>query len=213
MARSSTGDIGASAGPARQGARIGPNAILRVTEALKDRIGEQGTTMLFERAGLVMYLRQPPTDMVDEHDVTGLYRAVREGLGLGAAHTILRDAGQRTGDYLLAHRIPHLVQRLLRVLPASMASRVLLRAVARNAWTFCGSGRFSATGGASARMVIEGCPLCAGAVAPEPICDFYTGTFERLFRVLVDPDTVVTERTCAARGEPACVFEARWDRA
>jgi divinyl protochlorophyllide a 8-vinyl-reductase len=195
---------------AGQRARIGPNAILRVAETLTERIGAKGTAMLFERAGLGDHLRHPPADMVDEHDVTELYRTLREGLGLAASRALLRDAGLRTGDYLLAHRIPRPVQYLLHVLPAGLASRVLLAAIARNAWTFCGSGRFCAAGGAPARMVVEGCPLCAGAASAEPICDYYAGTFERLFRVLVHPRAHVTECACRARGDAACVFEAAW---
>jgi divinyl protochlorophyllide a 8-vinyl-reductase len=47
-------------------------------------------------------------------------------------------------------------------------------------------------------------------MADEPLCDFYAGTFERLFRVLVHPDTVVTETACQATGDASCLFEARW---
>ena len=50
----------------------------------------------------------------------------------------------RTGDYLLAHRIPKPVQALLKRLPAPLAARVLLAAITRHAWTFAGSGRFEA---------------------------------------------------------------------
>jgi divinyl protochlorophyllide a 8-vinyl-reductase len=191
-------------------ARIGPNAILRVAEALRERTGEQACASLFERAGLAHHLVHPPSGMVEERDVTVLQATLRAGLGLAAARTVLRDAGARTGDYLLAHRIPRAVQALLHVLPAPLASRVLLAAIARNAWTFCGSGRFSVRRAEHLHLIVAGCPLCRGEAADQPLCDYYAGTFERLFRVLVHPATRVEEAACRAQGAEACVFQAAW---
>jgi divinyl protochlorophyllide a 8-vinyl-reductase len=53
-------------------------------------------------------------------------------------------------------------------------------------------------------------PLCRGVTDSQPGCDYYAGTLERLFQVLVHPSTRVVEVACEARGASACVFEFRW---
>lgn len=188
--------------------RIGPNAIIRVGESLQARFGRADE--VFADAGLGHYLTAPPTQMVDEREVIALQRALRLRLGLTEAKAVSFDAGLRTGDYLLANRIPKPAQRVLRLLPPGPASRMLLKAVAKNAWTFSGSGEFGFTLGRPVRVNIAGCPICRGAEAAEPVCDFYTGAFERLFRTLVSRHTQVREVECQAQGAPACVFEMSW---
>jgi divinyl protochlorophyllide a 8-vinyl-reductase len=189
-------------------ARIGPNAIIRVAEALTAR--QVSPEACFTDAGLSDYLNAMPEAMVDEREVTALQQALRERLGLAEARAVCRDAGLRTGDYLLAHRIPKPVQRLLRLLPAGPASALLLGAVGKHAWTFSGSGVFRYETARPVRVSIAGCPLCRGATAEEPVCDFYTAAFERLFTRLVSRRTRVREIRCQALGDAACIFEMRW---
>ncbi len=191
-------------------ARIGPNAVNRLAEALHARHGPAVAAEVFGAAGVARHLRQPPTGMVDEAEVARLHRALRDRLAGGEAASVARDAGQRTADYLLAHRIPAAVQGLLKRLPAPWAARVLLAAIGRHAWTFAGSGRFEARAGHPVVLTIRGNPLCTGVSSPVPVCDFYAATFERLFRVLVHRDTRVSETACEAQGAPACRFELRW---
>ncbi|CAH2601033.1 Bacteriochlorophyll synthase 23 kDa chain [Rhodovastum atsumiense] len=199
--------------PAHDGpARIGPNAIIRVAEVLRAEAGEAATADLFRAAGLDHYLAAMPERMVDETEVTALQQALRATLGLPRAHEIAFAAGVRTADYLLAHRIPRPVQWLLHILPPLLAARVLLNAISRHAWTFAGSGSFTAETGRPVRVTIARCPICRGATAQEPLCDFYAGTFERLFRVLVHRRSRVTETSCEAKGGHACVFEIAWSR-
>jgi divinyl protochlorophyllide a 8-vinyl-reductase len=190
--------------------RIGPNAITRVAEALRPRVGDGRTALIFSRAGLATYLSRPPETMVAEAEVTRLHAVLRDVLGSDDAREVARDAGRRTADYLLAHRIPQPVQALLRRLPAGLASRVLLAAITRHAWTFAGSGRFSASAGHPVQLAIQDNPLCRGAAWAEPGCDFYAMCFEHLFRVLVHPDARVIETACEACGADACRFEIRW---
>ncbi|MGE5154444.1 MAG: bacteriochlorophyll 4-vinyl reductase [Bdellovibrio bacteriovorus] len=185
--------------------RIGPNAILRIIEALDP--GATLTREVLERAGLAGYLDHPPATMVEEREVQALHRALRETLGVPQARSIGREGGLRTGDYLLANRIPPLAQGLLKALPAPLAGRLLLKAIARNAWTFTGSGRFSYQPGRPHRLSIAGCAICHGARSERPLCDYYGATFERLFQVLVADRTAVIEVQCQAQGHPACVFE------
>jgi divinyl protochlorophyllide a 8-vinyl-reductase len=197
--------------------RIGPNAITRVAEVLPVRVGRTVTAQVFERAGLERYLREPPQAMVDETEVRRLHGVLRATLGDAEARAVARAAGTRTADYLLAHRIPRPVQRLLKLLPAPLAARVLLAAIARHAWTVAGSGRFDARcawrRGPPVVLTIRANPLCLGLAGAAPACDYYAATFERLFRVLVHPQSQVREVACEACGDPECRFEIRWRQA
>lgn len=190
--------------------RIGPNAIIQLGLALPGLVGADATRALFAHAGLAHYLGAPPERMVDEQEVRRLHGLLREHFGAAQAGAAAREAGRRTGDYLLAHRIPKPVQALLKQLPAGWAARVLLAAISRNAWTFVGSGRFEARAGRPVQLAIRGNPLCVGLQADAPACDFYAATFERLFRVLVQRDARVVEVACEACGADACRFEIRW---
>lgn len=170
-------------------ARIGPNAIVQLAHALRAVEGDAGVTRLFRAARLTRYLGHWPEAMVDEVEVASLHQALwREWLP-GSARRVSRDAGTRTGDYLLAHRIPPLLQGLLRRLPAAVAARLLMRAMVHHAWTFAGSGHFcvSQTRRGSARWVLEirGNPLCHGAPRGE-------------------------QPACEARSDDACRFEICW---
>lgn len=203
----------ATADLATHAGRIGPNAVTRVAEVLRERSGAREVVRVFERAGLVRYIATPPTAMIDEAEVIRLHRALRETLGAAPAREVARAAGERTADYVLAHRIPAPVRALLRALPAPLAARLLLRAIVRHAWTFSGSGRFTVLAGTPLRVSIQGNPLCRGLAADTPQCDYYEATFERLFQRLVSSAACVTELACEATGAAACVFEIRWDRA
>jgi divinyl protochlorophyllide a 8-vinyl-reductase len=190
--------------------RIGPNAITRMAEALTEALGPEPTTTLFDAAGLAAYRATPPERMVDEVEVIRLHQVVRAALDAGDARRVAIDAGRRTGDYLLGNRIPRPVQLFLRPLPPGLAARVLVAAIGRHAWTFAGSGSFAAHPGRPLVLSIAGCALCRGAVAAEPLCDYYAATFERLFRALVSDRSRVRETACQAQGAPACRFEIAW---
>ena len=189
------------------GGRIGPNAILRVMEALSSHSGPAAVREVFGHAGLSPYLESPPDAMVDEGEVSALHRALRDSLGPEEARAVGRQAGHLTGDYLLANRIPPFAKTLLKALPPALGGRLLLRAIARNAWTFTGNGQFTYRSGQPHRLHIAGCPLCDGARSEDPLCDYYGATFERLFQTPVSPRTRVIEVHCQAQGHPACTFE------
>jgi divinyl protochlorophyllide a 8-vinyl-reductase len=191
-------------------ARIGPNAIVRVAEALVERIGAEATDALFTRAGLARHLAHPPTAMVDEADVARLQWQLRADLDPDLAREVAWDAGTRTGDYLLAHRIPTPAQFVLRHLPPSLAARVLAKAITKHAWTFAGSGTFHCKPGKPFVLTIEHSPLCSRIRASAPVCHYYSATFERIFQTLVSDRARVTEVACEAAGGAACVFEVAW---
>lgn len=189
---------------------VGPNAILRVCEALREHLGAERTTAALASAGLQGCLEQAPDAMVAEDDVARLQALVRSTLDVAGARAVLLEAGRRTGDYLLANRIPRQAQAVLRCLPEPLAARALARAIGRHAWTFAGSGRFSSRPGRVFEFRIEGCPLCRRLKSGAPACDYYAATFERLFGQLVHRHARAAEIACQARGDPACVFELRW---
>lgn len=190
--------------------RIGPNAITRVAEALRESFAEAEVQRLFALAEIAPYLEDPPQRMVDEREVTRLHGVLRAELGNDIARRVARGAGVRTGDYLLAHRIPSAVQTLLTWLPAGLASRVLLGAIQRHAWTFAGSGELRVRKAYPPHLAIAGCCICQGASAESPLCDFYAAAIERLFRKLVHPQARVTETACQGMGAKACLFEVVW---
>lgn len=200
----------AAATPGDSQGRVGPNAITRTGEALDALHGRATTQAVFAQSGLAGYLDAWPHEMVDETEVAALNRALHAQLPEHDFRRVARDAGRRTGDYLLANRIPKPVQAGLRPAPAWLAGRVLLKAIANNAWTFAGSGAFDAAAGRPCVVTITDCPLCREIQADHPVCDIYTGTFERLFRELVHPKAEATETACQAAGAPACRFEIRW---
>jgi len=196
---------------------IGPNAITRVAQVLPAWRGTAWAEQLFERAGLLRHWRSPPEQMVQEDEVRALHAALREAMPADEAAAVSRAAGRATADYLLGHRIPRAVQRVLKLLPAPLAARVLLKAITQHAWTFAGSGEFSVIwprprGRGSAQVVLQirNNPLCRQLHAGAPACDYYAATFERLFQVLVHAGARVRETACEACGDDACRFELRW---
>jgi divinyl protochlorophyllide a 8-vinyl-reductase len=190
--------------------RIGPNAIIRVAEALRRAGGETLERRIFHAARLGGYLGALPQQMVDEAEVERLHRALRDTLDAERAREVSRDAGYATGDYLLAHRIPRAVQAVLKLAPAPLAARVLMTAIGRHAWTFAGSGAFAWAPGRPLSFEIRGNPICRGTFSDVPVCDYYAATFERLFRSLVHARATVVETACEAVGAEACRFEIRW---
>jgi divinyl protochlorophyllide a 8-vinyl-reductase len=190
---------------AREPGRIGPNAIIRIGEALMAIEGTSKAACVYSRADLSAYLGSPPTAMVEETEVARLMAALQTELGPERARTIGWMAGLRTGDYVLKHRIPLAAQRLLALLPSALAGRVLAAAIRRHAWTFAGSAEIEICGSNPLRVTFHGSPLCCDRLAQGPACAFYRATFERLFRALVHPDARVSEvpRDCISDGQYA----------
>lgn len=189
---------------------IGPNAVTRMAEALSARLGEGRCEDIFASAGLAHYLRNPPTHMIPAEDVTRLHRETVAQIGEERAAAIGGEAGRLTGDYLLANRIPLAAQRMLKLLPRALASRILASAIARHAWTFAGGAAFSYAFVPHLQLRIVGSPICCGLRSEAPACAYYAATFERVFGEMLGPSLRVTEIECEAMGAPACVFEVRW---
>lgn len=188
-------------------ARIGPNAIIQVVAALDDMVGEDLRADILRAAGLPVSGCVSPNEMVDERDVIALHGEVRRALDADTARAVLREAGSRTGDYILVHRIPKPAQYLLRALPKVTAARLLLMAIERHSWTFAGSGQVSVCGGRRISLTIRDNPLTRDHRSETPDCIYYAATLQRLYARLVDRRAQVRETACSAAGSPACRFE------
>lgn len=190
--------------------RIGPNAILQVIDSVTARLGLDQTQALFNAAGLQHHLASRPATMVSESDVATLQHQLRENFGPALAREISWDAGLRTGDYLLANRIPKLAQVVLKRLPAGVAARVLAKAIGKHSWTFAGSGTLHIRPGRPFSFIIQRNPICSRIQSDVPVCHYYAGTFERIFQAIVHPNSRVLEIECEATGGAACVFQITW---
>lgn len=189
-----------------RGGLIGPNALTQLLPLLERAGGAELRETLLARAGVVEL--PDMLGLIDEGPVARLHQAMRAEVP-DLAPGLAWEAGVRTADYILAHRIPPPVQALLKRLPAWAAGPVLSRAIARNAWTFAGSGRFEVVRGWPAVLLIHDNPVVRGERAAVPLCHWHAGVFERLTRVLVSDRARAREVACCACGAPACRFEVR----
>lgn len=183
-------------------ARIGPNAILQAVAVLDRVAGQALRERVMVRAAVPMPSGE---EMIPETDAAAMHLALRRELP-AQADDLLWQAGVATGDYILRHRIPPLAQRLIRLLPGPIAARVLAAAIAKHAWTFAGSGRFSVEPGKPLVFLIRNNPLRDPDGHP---CLWHAAVFQHLFRALVWPKAVVQEVECQAQGAPLCRFELR----
>ena len=189
---------------------IGPNAITRILEALNVVESPQSVRRIFKASGLEAYLFKQPTEMVDEREVMRLHRVLHQDLGGDRARYIGRIAGGLTAEYLLRSRIPRPAQIALGYFPTSISSRLLAKAIAKNAWTFVGTGTFLVSHGRPIIFTIRKCPICREQRATAPYCDFYAATFEHLYSRLVNERARVTEVSCQAMGDEECKFRINW---
>jgi len=191
----------AAPGHSARPAVVGPNAVIQLAAALRAAAGEGATLDVFSVANAVHVLDEPPGEMVDEAIPRRLFAATLSLLPGDEAAAILRDAGTRTADYLLANRIPRPVQALLKVMPDPLAARLLLAAIGKNAWTFAGSGTCTTSHPGRAVIEIKDNPLAT------PHCSWHAGVFARLFGALVHARPAIRHPSCCAAGDPVCRFE------
>lgn len=191
--------------PDPQGALIGPNALLQLIPVL-DRVGGPDLrTRIFARAG-VFEIPEGAGGLIPEGPVARVHQELRRELP-DMAPMLAWEAGKRTGDYILINRIPRGAQALLKALPAWAAAPILARAVAKHAWTFAGSGRFSVVSTRPLVFTLADNPVVRGEHADHPLCHWHAAVFERLFTRLVDPRLRCAETACCAMGASACRFE------
>lgn len=184
--------------------RIGPNAILQLVTVLETEIGTAQTARMLALSGIAAR-PDPAMGLIDEAPVARLHQRLRQDLPDAAAR-LARAAGARTGDYILAHRIPSPAQWGLRHLPASLSARLLSGAIARHAWTFCGSGEFRVLHTAPPVFAIVDNPVVRGERSGRPLCHWHAAVFETLFQALCGPGWRAVETQCCAQGAASCQF-------
>src|SRR6056297_2281626 len=94
-------EMSAVAGPGD--ARIGPNSVLQLVQVLDARMGTAARQDLLAAAGIMAL--PADTGLMPEAPAARLHQALRRHYP-ERAEALGREAGERTGDYILAHRIP-----------------------------------------------------------------------------------------------------------
>lgn len=178
---------------------VGPNAIIQTVAALREIEGRQTCSSILQGAGLGDYLVVAPSEMVSEREVARLFDALCRTLPPDASAAVLGAAGRNTADYILAHRIPMLAQRLIGLMPPVLGARVLMAAISKHAWTFAGSGTVTCDLWQNLSIGIA----CNSLATPG--CPWHVAVFARLFEVLVSPSARIDHLSCCARGVPVCL--------
>jgi len=169
----------------RAEALIGPNAVLQTVAVMEERLGHAETRAILADAQLA---RLPSgKHMIPEIEALRLHRwlALHDPLD---ALAIAEEAGARTADYIIAHRIPRVAGWLLRRLPARAAAPLLMAAIRKHAWTFVGAGAFAPAD--AWHFTIDRTPARDTLLPPESLFHWYAAVFTRLYRELVANDCI-----------------------
>jgi divinyl protochlorophyllide a 8-vinyl-reductase len=180
--------------------RVGPNAILQSIEALRALAGQDTVERIFAGAGLHRLLEFPPQDMVPASQAARLHAAIARELPPDLAFEIARESGRRTGEYILAHRIPRPAQWWLRALPARLSGRLLIKAICHHSWTFAGNAVVSFDPADPMELSIHDNPIAVAG------CAWHRSVFQTLFHRLVSQDIVIEHPACCATGDQICRF-------
>lgn len=170
-------------GRRRAQAMIGPNAVLKAVEVMEERMGHAETAAILADAQIA---RLPSgAHMIPEVEALRLHRwlALHDPMG---AVVIAEEAGARTADYIIAHRIPRAAGWLLRHLPARLAAPLLMAAIRKHAWTFIGAGAFMPHG--AWRFTIDRSKAGDSLPPSESLFLWYGAVFTRLYGQLVSPE-------------------------
>ncbi len=182
-------------------ARIGPNALTQLFDPIRTHYGADVLKQMLGSAGITQLPSM--TGLIDEAPVIRFHALLHETKAENAK-MIEREAGIGTARYVLANRIPKPVQVALKVLPPSLSAILLTRAIAKNAWTFTGSGGFEVISKRPLILQVTKNPLIRGV--EKPSCDWHAAVFETLFQTLVSKKTRIHELCCSATKQNGCQF-------
>ena len=190
---------------------IGPNAVTQIVTAMTELGFANHIESIFVAAGTYDWLYNLPTSMVNETRVADLHKAVRKHCLPADSDAILKRAGELTGAYILAHRIPKIAQTILSRLPKSLAAKLLTKAITAHAWTFAGSGAVNAQLQKNETVFsITRNPLCRDEAAAQNICVWHEAVFTTLYRRLIAPCATTKETECCAHGSESCCFHVSY---
>ena len=182
-------------------AKIGPNSIIQTVAALEAKYGKAEADARLTVAGQGHLIGNLPSEMVEEKKFHNLVTSLDKELDSGVLAELLNDSGQRTAAYLLKVRIPGFFQTLLKPLPPGLAFKLLFFAISKNAWTFVGSGDFSYTTGKKPVITVK-----VTHPALPVVGNFYLGTFTKLLKELVNPDTKIEASITGESGNITCRY-------
>ncbi|WP_305983740.1 bacteriochlorophyll 4-vinyl reductase [Roseibium sp. MMSF_3544] len=182
---------------------VGPNAVIQLSNALDDLCGHPLAEAVFAQGGYPDLIDNPPDSMISETVPAGLMDVLWTSLSPAEAEAVARDAGRRTADYVIANRIPHAAKWLLARVPRVIGARLLLKAVHRNAWTFCGSGVCTVKMVPALTLTLKSNPIRT------PGCIWHVAVFEQLFGRLVSPEIQVIHAVHSTEGQTVDRFEFR----
>jgi divinyl protochlorophyllide a 8-vinyl-reductase len=184
--------------------RIGPNSVLQLVPLLDEALGSEERQRLMLLSGLD---KLPSNDgLMDEAPAACLHQAVRAHHP-ALAPALTRCAGERTGDYIIRHRIPVAALRVLRTLPPWLSAPLLANVIEKHAWTFAGSGTFKVRSRHPLVFELVDNPVVRGEQSDAPICHWHAAVFQRLFSDIVDANLRCKETQCCAAGASSCRFE------
>ena len=163
-------------------ALIGPNAILQALPVMERMLGARESAHILKEARIATL--PDGESMIPEAEAMRLHHALSMRDPFEAIE-IAREAGHGTADYIIANRIPRIAATILRWLPARLAAPLLMKAIARHAWTFIGSGRFQADGGW--RFIIDRTEADDLMMPTDSLFEWYGAVFTRLYQKLVHP--------------------------
>lgn len=179
-------------------------SILQLVPVIGELLGEDAGTLVLASAGVT---RLPEADaFCDEAPAAAVHQALRKEFP-DMADRITRCAGGRTGDWILATRMPPVAAMTMSRMPAWLASPVLCGLIEKHAWTFAGSGQFRVANRSKPVFELTDNPVVRGEVADHPLCSWHAAVFEHLFRSLVDDGLICVETHCSACGDSVCRFE------
>lgn len=167
-------------------AKIGPNSIIQTVAALEATYGKAKAENMLRKIGQGYLIGNLPKEMIEETKFHTLVGLLQKEIGDTATASILKDSGERTARYLLKVRIPGIFQKIVKLLPARLAFKLLFFAISKNAWTFAGSGEF-------AYMMNQPPEITVKVTFPtKPVVgNFYLGTFTALLKELVNPKAII----------------------
>lgn len=188
-------------GRRRSGALIGPNAILQAVAVMEELLGKAETRAILVDAQI--HSLPSGEHMIPEVRALRLHRWLALHAPMGALD-IAEQAGERTADYIIAHRIPRAAAWLLRRLPASLAAPLLMAAIRQHAWTFIGAGVFTPQG--AWRFTIDRSAAGDPMMPPDSLFRWYAAVFTRLYRELVAADCTCRMIEPGAPCDPARAY-------
>jgi divinyl protochlorophyllide a 8-vinyl-reductase len=191
---------------AGSGARIGPNAILQLAGPLERMFDGAVMAQLLNLAQVPM---PSGSEMVPEEDVQRVHHTLWQ-LFPDQARELSEEAGRGTARYITENRIPRFAQLVLRLMPRAIGERMLARAIAQHAWTFCGSGALDVQRrGREIHFVLENNPLAATGGPSHRSCHWHDAVFAELFSCVLGGRYSCEEASCRGCGGATCRFVLR----